>query len=213
MQSCDSRKRKCINDFFQPFSKLSNSPHTKATQPQVTTSPSVKVPSLIPYPRLTPVPGLSLHPNFINPAEERIILAFLTDPSRHTWRTDLSRRTLHFGGTYCLMPSKTFTLPPSPHTKPQIHQAPPMPSELSWLLDRMITNGICSAHQRPQYCIVNEYHGALGISAHTENFAFGEPVAGLSLLDACPMRFHELEEACDGSVRSGKAAKAKRTGR
>ncbi|MCJ1279264.1 hypothetical protein MMC21_007088 [Puttea exsequens] len=111
------------------------------------------------------------------------------------------------------MPSKTFTLPPSPHTKPQIHQAPPMPSELSWLLDRMITNGICSAHQRPQYCIVNEYHGALGISAHTENFAFGEPVAGLSLLDACPMRFHELEEACDGSVRSGKAAKAKRTGR
>ncbi|KAL8690640.1 MAG: hypothetical protein Q9218_003954 [Villophora microphyllina] len=67
--------------------------------------------------------------------------------------------------------------------------------------------------QRPQYCIVNEYTGNLGISAHTENFQFAEPVVGLSLSSSCPIRFHELAEPFDGSVRSGKAAKACKTGR
>ena len=35
---------------------------------------------------------------------------------------------------------------------------------------------------------------------------------GLSLLSACPIRFHELSEPYDGSVRSGKAGKARKTG-
>ncbi|KAL8730867.1 MAG: hypothetical protein Q9166_003794 [cf. Caloplaca sp. 2 TL-2023] len=88
-----------------------------------------------------------------------------------------------------------------------------MPQELHWLVQRMVSSGIYSDVQRPQYCIVNEYTGDLGISAHTENFQFGEPVVGLSLSSSCPIRFHELAEPFDGSVRSGKAAKAKRTGR
>lgn len=36
---------------------------------------------------------------------------------------------------------------------------------------------------------------------------------GLSLLSPVSMRFHELSGAFDGSVRSGKAAKAPRTGK
>ena len=77
----------------------------------------------------------------------------------------------------------------------------------------MVDGNIFPGHQRPQYCIVNEYLNDLGISAHTENFQFGEPVVGLSLLSACPIRFHELRKPSDGSVRSGKAGKAEKTGR
>ena len=65
------------------------------------------------------------------------------------------------------------------------------------------------ADKRPQYCIVNEYTGNLGISAHTENFSFGEPVVGLSLMNNCPIRFRELAKADGGSVRSGKAGESR----
>ena len=155
-------------------------------------------------------PGLSLLPDFISPGEQHQILTFLNDPAACTWRTDLSRRTMHFGGTYCLMPSPS-AAPGS--AKPATLQAPPMPPELEWLIQRMVDTNIFPATQKPQYCIVNEYIHNQGISAHTENFSFGEPVVGLSLLDACPIRFHELKQAFDGSVRSGKAAKAGKTGR
>jgi len=77
----------------------------------------------------------------------------------------------------------------------------------------MTAQGIYSPEQTPQYCIVNHYTGTLGISAHTENFSFGQPVVGLSLLSECPMRFHELVVPDGGSVRSGKAQRARRTGR
>ena len=77
----------------------------------------------------------------------------------------------------------------------------------------MVDENIFPSNQRPQYCIVNEYTDNLGISAHTENFQFGEPVVGLSLLSACPIRFHELTKPFCGSVRSGKASKAEKTGR
>ena len=117
---------------------------------------------------------------------------------------------MHFGGTYCLMPPRSET---GSEGKPQILQAPSMPKELDWLIQRMVEAKICRDDQRPQYCIVNEYNGNLGISAHTENFQFGEPVVGLSLLSACPIRFHELKKPYDGSVRSGKAGKAEKTGR
>ena len=76
----------------------------------------------------------------------------------------------------------------------------------------MVDENIFLGNQRPQYCIVNEYTANLGISAHTENFQFGEPVVGLSLLSACPIRFHELTKPFDGSVRSGEAGKAEKTG-
>lgn len=199
------RKRKAINDFFIPIAKSHR---------------TSKVPIRIEYscnnneavlgPQKTAVPGLTIYHDFVSQSEEASLLGFLNNPSKCTWRTDLSRRTMHFGGTYCLMPSKASTLSPS---KPQILQAPSMPEELSWILQRMMDKGIFPPNQRPQYCIVNEYTGSLGISAHTENFQFSEPVVGLSLLSACPIRFHELYEPFDGSVRSGKAGKARKTGR
>ena len=198
------RKRKAINDFFIPIPKSH-----KTSKAPVEIESSCNNNGAVPGPNKTAVPGLTIYNDFISPDEEASLLAFLNDASKCTWRTDLSRRTMHFGGTYCLMPSKASIASP---TKPQILQAPSMPNELSWILQRMIDKGIFPANQRPQYCIVNEYTGRLGISAHTENFQFSEPVVGLSLLSACPIRFHELSEPYDGSVRSGKAGKARKTG-
>ena len=199
------KKRKAINDFFTPIGK---NPKTSKAPTRIENSCNKNEAILGPH--KTPVPGLTIHHDFISPVEEASLLAFLNDPSKCTWRTDLSRRTMHFGGTYCLMPPKASS--PSP-TKPQILQAPSIPKELNWIRQRMVDNGIFAPNQKPQYCIVNEYTGSLGISAHTENFQFSEPVVGLSLLCNCPIRFHELSEPYDGSVRSGKAGKAKKTGR
>jgi len=172
---------------------------------------------IIPQPSQTAVPGVTLHNNFVSCEEEAQILSFLNDAGKCTWRTDLSRRTMHFGGEYCLMPPKvkqtvSNTIPQT-NDKPQIFTAPPVPSALEFLIDRMVERNIYEKNKRPQYCIVNEYTGNLGISAHTENFSFGEPVVGLSLLSDCPMRFREMTKPDGGSVRSGKAAKAEKTGR
>jgi len=50
-----------------------------------------------------------------------------------------------------------------------------MPEELMWLTDGFIYSGAFGKDEKPQYCIVNEYVSAQGISAHVENFQFGEP--------------------------------------
>lgn len=201
-----SKEHKSITDFFKPISKLSF-PEQDLLAPQRGLQKNSEYALTI---KETPVPGLALLPNLVTPAEEQSILKFLNDASKCTWRTDLSRRTMHFGGTYCLMPSKTEI---QTKAKPEIRQAPPMPEELEWLIQRMVDAHVFPGSQKPQYCIVNEYTNNLGISAHTENFQFGEPVVGLSLLSTCPIRFHELTEPFDGSVRSGKAGKAEKTGR
>ena len=200
------QKRKAINDFFQPVSKRPSQERSclvTQSEPDEDSKQAVTV-------KETPVPGLTLLLSFIKPAEERMILSFLNDDSQCTWRTDLSRRTMHFGGTYCLMPSNCGGLD---RIKPEVLKAPSMPMEFEWLIQRMMDAHLFPNDQRPQYCIVNEYTNNLGISAHTENFQFGEPVVGLSLLSTCPIRFHELTEPYDGSVRSGKAGKAEKTGR
>ena len=202
-----SKKRQVIDDYFNSTAKR----HCQfqclsmaARNDRLPKEPEKIVPGL----RTTSVPGLTILEDFITVSEEQEILKLLNDPTKCTWRTDLSRRTMHFGGTYCLMPPKTTI---SQNAKPQVVQAPSMPEELSWLLQRFVDLGVFPDKKRPQYCIVNEYTGNLGISAHTENFQFAEPVVGLSLLSSCPIRFHELTNPFDGSVRSGKAGKAERT--
>ena len=203
-----SKKRKAISEFFKPITKQPR-PEQPVSAPQPILKERLESNYTVKETPVPAVPGLTLLLNFIEPAEEQSILSFLNDPSISKWRTDLSRRTMHFGGTYCLMPTTS-----SSKTKgdPEIVQAPSMPPELGWLIQRMMDAHIFPEDQ-PQFCIVNEYTDNLGISAHTENFQFAEPVVGLSLLSACPIRFSELKEPFDGSVRSGKAAQAEKTGR
>lgn len=202
-----STKRKNIDDFF-----LRSNKHPKPSA-NGNTLPGCKSEGILgetPQFKKTPVPGLVLYTDFVNQTEQADILAYLDDSELCAWRNDLRRRTMHFGGTYCVMPPKSKN---PVATKPAVIQAPPMPQRFQWLLERMVALDVYDDKRRPEYCIVNEYTGDLGISAHTENFRFGEPVVGLSLLSSCPIRFHELESPFDGSVRSGKAAQAQKTGR
>ena len=187
VQSRPTLKRKVDAAFFAPKTKSS---YTAA----VITAPAT-------------VPGLEIIHDFITPAEEVELLAFLNGPTCQ-WRTDLARRVMHFGGTYCCLP------PPAERktTKPETKQAPPMPSELDWLMERLTTSQVLTEDQKAEYCIVNEYVKAQGISPHTENFSFQEPVMGLSLGSEDSMRFHQMKTAYDGSVRSGKAGQAPYTG-
>jgi len=184
---------KKIQDYFQPYAhpsapKASARPSTSPTQP----------------------PGLTIINDFITPAEESQLLAFLdTQP----WRTDLSRRTIHYGGTYCLMPPRQASPSTRAHAAEIIITASAIPAELDFLIDRMVAQGLYAPSARPEFCIVNEYTPGLGISAHVENFRFGEPVCALTLAGADEMRFHELAAEHDGSVRTGRAAQAERTGR
>ena len=198
MDSCEqpSRKRKTLHDFFSG----------KETQRQTATQHAVEPPR----PISTAIPGVSVLPCFIKPTEEATVLSFL---AHQPWRTDLSRRTIHYGGTYCVMAPRDA----SPETRKRIENdiitAPPVPRELAFLVDQMVSHGVYSPDQKPEYIIVNEYLAGHGISAHIENFRFDEPVCGLTLGHADNLRFHELVEPDDGSVRTGKAAKAERTGR
>ena len=191
-----SKKRKTLHDFFS----AKEIHHRTATQQTVEPTAPIS----------TAVPGVSVLPSFITHIEEVTILSFL---ARQQWRTDLSRRTIHYGGTYCIMPPRSA----SPGTKKRIENniitAPPIPETLTFLTDRMASHGLYSADQKPEYIIVNEYLAGHGISAHIEKFRFDEPVCGLTLGDGDHLRFHELDEPDDGSVRTGKAAKAARTGR
>lgn len=154
--------------------------------------------------------GLSILQSFVSEKEETEILHFL---DTQKWRTDLQRRCMHYGGTYCCMPPRTATPAERAAIEKTIYKADDIPQELSFIVDRMIQQGLYTSDRRPAYCIVNEYRPGQGISAHVENFRFGEPVCSLTLSQADVMRFHELQEAHDGSVRSRKAASAPRTGR
>lgn len=196
------RKRKTLDDFFKAGGGNTKKLRIESEVEHEVSSEQLRSFAL--------PPGLSTIPTFIDDHEEAGILAFL---DKQPWRTDLARRTMHFGGTYCLMPSRSA----SPETRQKISEtiitAPSMPREFDFLIDRMVSHGLYSAEGRPEYCIVNEYRAGHGISAHVENFRFGEPVCGLTMAGADEMRFYELEGDDDGSVRSGKAGQAKRTGR
>ena len=125
----------------------------------------------------------------------------------------VENRVIHYGGSYCLLAPRNASTELKTRIESTIITADPMPSDLAFLIVRMVEHKVFDEDHKPEYCIVNEYRGSQGISAHIENFKFDEPVCGLSLGHGDWMRFHELVNTDDGSVRSGKAAKAQRTGR
>ncbi len=191
-----SKKGKTLHDFFSAKTTRYPTPSPIAVDPLKSIS--------------TAIPGVSVLPCFITPTEEETVLSFL---SQQQWRTDLSRRTIHYGGTYCILPPRAASPATQKRIENNIITAPRIPDELTFLIDRMASHGTYSSDQKPEYIIINEYLTGHGISAHVENFRFDEPVCGLTLGDGDHLRFHELFEPNDGSVRSGKAAEAKRTGR
>lgn len=155
------------------------------------------------------IPGLHILKEFINTDEETALLNFL---DAQQWRADLSRHVIHYGGTYCLMPPRTATPEERKKIESTILKAQPIPNTLDFLIDRMVDQQLYFEATTPEYCIVNEYKDNQGISPHVENFRFKSPVCGLTLSQGDHMRFRQLERPDDGSVRSGKAGQAPRTG-
>lgn len=190
-----TKKRKTLDDFFINNQPLKQSRATTATKISHDHGG---------------VPGLSVLTDFVTVAEEQELLAFL---DRQQWRTDLARRVIHYGGTYCSMPPRTATPEQRKQIEKTILTAQPIPDQLDFIVSRMIGHTLYTNATTPQYCIVNEYKDRQGISAHVENFRFKSPVCGLTLNQGDWMRFHELEHPNDGSVRSGKASQAEKTGR
>lgn len=156
------------------------------------------------------IPGLRILTDFVTAEEEQEILQFLDQEER---RTDLARRVIHYGGTYCLMPPRTATPRERKLIENTILTAHPMPNQLTFVVSRMIGHRLYTNACGPEFCIVNEYKDRQGISAHVENFRFKSPVCGLTLEQGDWMRFRELKCPNDGSVRSGKASQAERTGK
>ena len=191
-----NRKRRNIEDFFTP-SKRSCPNQSPVSSPRKQDLGHL-------------VPGLSMYHDFATASDESALLIFL---DAQPWRNDLARRVIHYGGTYCLMAPRDATPEERRGIESNIITAEPVPAELHFLLHRMVSHGIYTISSRPEYSIVNEYKGSQGISAHVENFRFKSPVCGLTLCNGDFMRFRELTETDDGSVRSGKAAKATRTGK
>jgi alkylated DNA repair protein alkB family protein 8 len=187
-----SKKRKTLHDYFDQKSLV------PAVQNRLST------------PVELPIPGLALILDFITADEEAALLKFL---ETQKWRTDLRRRCIHYGGTYCLMPSRDVSVEERQRIESTILEADPVPAELGFVVDRMLEHGLYQEKNNPTFCIVNEYVGLQGISAHVENFRFDSPVCGLTLHNGDAMRFHELARADDASVRSGGASKIPRTGR
>lgn len=148
-----SKRKRLISDFFTSKRRCSASPGTS----KISSEPPAPVPPA--------VPGLTILRHFVPRDEEGQLLAFVYDPAKCTWRTDQSRRCMHFGGTYCLYKAPNQKAFPSSHhnfsgghetakSKPQVLQAPPMSSDLSWLIDRFVAKKVFGADKIPQYCIV-----------------------------------------------------------
>lgn len=193
------RKRKTLDDFF------ASTRSSKRVKGSLRSSATPCHP-----PRPDSVPGLEVREDFITDREEQALLEFL---DKQEWRTDLARRVIHYGGTYCLMPPRNATSEERQRIQDTVLKAPPMPQQFGFITARMIGQKLYTNATLPDFCIVNEYKEAQGISAHIENFRFKSPVCGLSLCQGDWMRFHELVRPDDGSVRSGKAGQAERTGR
>jgi len=190
-----TKKRKTLEDFF-----------TKPRKPPKQS----KIATTLTSHEEQGIPGLHILTDFVTAEEEQGLLAFL---DQQEWRSDLARRVIHYGGTYCLMPPRTATPEERKQVESTVLTAHSMPNQLDFVVSRMIGRGFYTNASAPEYCIVNEYKDRQGISAHVENFRFRSPVCGLTLVEGDWMRFHELKKPNDGSVRSGKAAQAEKTGR
>lgn len=127
------KKRANIEAYFTPLKRPSDGAATTSRRPQ------------------QQIQGLSIENDLITQDEETSLLNFIDCES---WRTDLSRRTIHYGGTYCLMPPADASPEEKERINKQIFKAKDIPQELDWLVERMIAQGLYDQHAPPRYCIV-----------------------------------------------------------
>jgi alkylated DNA repair dioxygenase AlkB len=113
------------------------------------------------------IPGLTLHPNFITPAEEGDLLSMIdTQP----WRADLQRRVQHYGYRYDYKARQVTS---------DLYLGP-LPVWLQVLAESLVQRGLFP--HLPDQVIVNEYLPGQGIAPHIDCVpCFGSVIASLSL--------------------------------
>jgi alkylated DNA repair dioxygenase AlkB len=109
------------------------------------------------------VPGFSLQRDYIDPDEERTLLAHIENGP---WQTDWRRRVQRYGLGYSKSGGKPTWLRDFP----------------GWLLPlaRRVSE---DAHfeRSPENCVINEYIPPLGIAPHKDYLSFGPTIACVSL--------------------------------
>jgi alkylated DNA repair dioxygenase AlkB len=121
------------------------------------------------------ISGLTLHPDFITPAEEKDLLDIL---DAQPWRADFQRRVQHYGYRYDYKARQVTS---------DLYLGP-LPSWLQGLAERLTHSGLFP--DLPDQVIVNEYLPGQGIAPHIDCVpCFGGVIASLSLASDVVMDF------------------------
>lgn len=112
--------------------------------------------------------GLRIQRNLLTNDECETLVSLI---NRENWSHELSRKTQQYGYKYDY------------GSRSVGEEAPAMPSWLSKIRDRIYPEANC--------CIINHYYPGQGISAHLDNFKFGDIIATISLGSSCKMNFIE----------------------
>ena len=129
-------------------------------------------------------PGLHYLPTLLTPKEQQATMRNI-DASVNQWRSDLSRRTQHYGWRYDYR-AKAIT--------PDMYLGA-LPDWLDEIAESVFENTLDPATGErlfgrvPEQCIVNEYVGAQGIAEHSDHVGFGPAIATVSLISEWDMLF------------------------
>lgn len=118
--------------------------------------------------------GLSVYRNWLTPEVQTAVIASLDQPNaagQSPWRTDLNRKTQHYGARYDYKTKRVkYDVPP-------LTASPSVKQVADILTPRFAQYGSVP----PNQCIVNNYLSGEHISAHTDSKEFGPVIITVSL--------------------------------
>ncbi|CAO3569938.1 unnamed protein product [Mortierella alpina] len=130
-------------------------------------------------------PSVFYIPNFITPAEERVLIEKVLGAPKPKWVHLKNRRLQNWGGI----------------VSAQGMIAEPLPSWLTCLFPRFqeagVFQGLNATQHDPNHCLVNEYLAGQGIMPHTDGPAYLPTVATVSLSSHCVLEFYKIPEVSE----------------
>lgn len=133
------------------------------------------------------IPGLEYYPLYVTPSETEKLLQIIEN---NPWVKEIRRRQQHYGYLYYHTKHNLQTLQPVD----QICETSLPLQSFDFIIEKMLNDGIFPKEDPPTQCLVNEYIGNHRIASHFDDFnAFGDVIAGLSLLEPCFMTIKSIE--------------------
>lgn len=135
------------------------------------------------------IPGLDYYPSYLSPDEVNRVMEIIDG---NTWIKEIRRRQQHYGYVYYHTRHNLPTVQPSEQEKADDRKLPL--ESFDFLIERMIRDGIFPRDDPPTQCLVNEYLENTRIASHVDNAkAFGDVIAGVSLVSPCYMTMRNCE--------------------